>query len=357
MRRAADPLAYYQAVAEKPWEHDFFHALRRIECLNPDLPLIGKAARPAQEAVRLGQEPTLDFAPSVLSALRPATEKSQPRIEVRFLGLLGPNGPLPLHLTDYARERALHGGDTTLPRFLDVFNHRFLSLFYRAWAQAQPTVMLDRPREDRFAVYIGSLFGLGSPRMRHRDAVPDAAKLFHAGLLVRQVRNGDGLEALLTDYFQVPVRVEEFAGHWLALPERHRTRLGGKGDGAMLGGGAVLGARVWDRQCNVRIRIGPLDLSRYESFLPGGNAIARLVAWLRTYLSFELAWDASLVLKREDVPTIRLGKYGRLGWTTWLGRYASNAPADDLRLDAEGSMTERFDAPDSSAAVALPTAA
>ena len=356
MRRAGDPLAYYQAIAERPWEHDFFHALRRIECLNPDLPQIGRAVRPAQEPVRLGQEPTLDFAPSVLSALHPATEKCPPKIEVRFLGLLGPNGPLPLHLTDYARERLLHGGDTTLPRFLDVFNHRFLSLFYRAWAQAQPTVTLDRPREDRFAVYIGSLFGLGSARVRHRDAVPDAAKLFHVGLLARHVRNRDGLEALLVDYFQVPVRVQEFAGHWLALPERDRTRLGERGAGVTLGGGAVLGARVWDRQHNVRVRIGPLDLARYEAFLPGGDAIARLVAWLRTYLCFELAWDACLLLKREQVPRIRLGQYGRLGWTTWLGRYERNAPAGDLRLDAERSVA-RFGTPEASSPAILPTAA
>ena len=116
MRRARDPLAFLQSVAEKPWEHDFFHVLRRIECLHAEGPRIGKAVRPAQEPIRLGQDPSLEFAPAVLSGV--ITDADQPaKIQVRFLGLLGPNGPLPLHLTDYARGRILHGSDTTFARF------------------------------------------------------------------------------------------------------------------------------------------------------------------------------------------------------------------------------------------------
>jgi type VI secretion system protein ImpH len=337
MRGTRDPLAFLQAVAQKPWEYDFFHTLRCIECLHPRGPRIGTAVRPAQEPIRLGQDPSLDFAPAVLSAVIPDAQHPA-KIQVRFLGLLGPNGPLPLHLTDYTRERILHGGDATFARFLDVFNHRFLSLFYRAWAQAQPSVMHDRPSEDRFPIYVGALFGLGSSRVRHRDAVPDAAKLFHVGLLARQVRNRDGLESLLRHYFKVPVRVEEFSGRWMDIAAADQSRLGAHDGSAMLGAGAVLGARTWDRQHSIRVAMGPLDLNRYESFLPGGADLEALVAWLRTYLSFELAWDLCLTLHQDEVPRLRLGGYGRLGWTTWLGNYRRGAPADDLRLDAERSV-------------------
>jgi len=340
MRQPADPVAFFESLARKPWEYDFFHAMRVIECLHPQLPRIGRAARPAQEAIRLGQEPSLDFASTVVSAVQPPAAGGARRIEVRFLGMLGPNGPLPLHLTDYARERILHGGDATLARFLDVFNHRFLSLFYRAWAQAQPAVAHDRPGEDRFPIYIGSLFGLGSARMRNRDTVPDPAKLFHAGLLSRQVRNRDGLESLLRNYFKVPVRVEEFAGHWLKVARPDEMRLGKQDASVMLGRGAVLGARIWDRQHSIRVRIGPLDLQRYESLLPGGADIEALVDWMRTYLCLELAWDLCLVLREDQVPPVRLGQYGRLGWTTWLGNYRRGAAADDLRLDAEKSVAQ-----------------
>jgi type VI secretion system protein ImpH len=337
MRRTPDPVAFLQAAAQKPWEYDFFHLLRCIECLHPERPRIGSAARPSQEPIRLGQEPALDFAPAAISGV--ATDGERPaRIQVRFLGLLGPNGPLPLHLTDYIRERVLHGGDTTFARFLDVFNHRFLSLFYRAWAQAQPAVMHDRPDEDRFPIYVGSLFGLGSARVRHRDALPDAAKLFHAGALVRQVRNREGLESLLTHYFRVPVRVEEFAGRWLDIAAADRSRLGARDGSARLGGGAVLGERTWDRQHSVRLIMGPLSRARYESFLPGGADLEVLVVWLRTYLSHEFAWDLCLILRTEEVPALRPGQQGRLGWTSWLGHYRRSAPAADLHLDAEHAV-------------------
>jgi type VI secretion system protein ImpH len=206
-------------------------------------------------------------------------------------------------------------------------------LFYRAWAQAQPTVSLDRPHDDRFSFYTGALFGLGETSLRRRDAVEDFAKLYFSGLLSRHVRNRDGLVALLTGYFRLPVSVEEYVGHWMTLQEEDRTRLGRAG--AMLGNGVVLGRRVWDCQHKFRIRLGPLDLAHYESFLPGGSALPKLVAWVRQYLSFEFEWDVQLVLKSEHVPKTRLGAFGRLGWTTWLGEYKRPAEAADLTLDAE----------------------
>ncbi|SFU99401.1 type VI secretion system protein ImpH [Pseudoduganella namucuonensis] len=327
-------MSFFRALAERPYRHDFFHALRRVECLFPELPRIGQAPRPADEPIRLGQDPALTFAPATLSALLPPPGGGPPLLQVRFFGLLGPNGPMPLHLAEFARERALRAGDTALLRFLDLINHRFLALFYRAWAQARPTVSRDRPREDRFAVYVGSLFGLGEEALRERDKVADDAKLFYAGLLARQVRNRDGLEALLGGYFRLPVRIEEHVGHWMTLPPGERSRLGGAQPRAALGQGALLGGRVWDRQHKFRIHIGPLTLADYQRFLPGGPALAELAAWVRLYLGFELDWDLRLLLKPEEVPPPRPGeRRARLGWSCWLGAYRERAPAADLILD------------------------
>ncbi|MEJ2375596.1 MAG: type VI secretion system baseplate subunit TssG, partial [Pseudolabrys sp.] len=269
MGQEADIISYFRALEERPFDFDFFQALRRIECLFPDKPKIGQALRPADEPVRFGQEPSLAFAPAVLSGFQPATDVRPPRLEVSFFGLLGPNGPLPLHLTEYARERLHHEGDASFARFVDVLNHRYLELFYRAWAQAQPTVNLDRTTQDRFAVYVGALFGLTGQHLRERDAVADYAKLYHAGALAAQVRNGERLAALLSDYFGVRVRVEEFVGQWLILPAREHSRLGDGKESAVLGKGTVLGARVWDRQSKIRLWVGPLTLEQYEDFLPG----------------------------------------------------------------------------------------
>ena len=342
--------AFFASLAAEPYRYDFFHVLRRFECLFADKPRIGQALRPRDEPVRLSQEPSLSFAPATLSAFHVSDERSGfPRMEVRFFGLLGPNGPLPTHLTEYARARLLHSNDHTFARFLDIMHHRFLALFYRAWAQAQPTVSLDRPREDRVAAYVGALFGLGAPAVRNRDSVPDLAKLFYSGLLARHVRNADGLAQLLADFFRVPVRIEQFVGHWMHVAADDYTRIGTPT--AALGRGAILGARVWDRQHKFRIALGPLTLPQYESFLPDGSAIGKIVAWVRQYLSFELEWDMRLSLRRAEVPRTELGHYGRLGWTTWLGKRAPRKrdPAD-LKLAPERFARKAGAAPDAPSA-------
>src|SRR5262249_13529204 len=252
MGRAADPLAFLEALRRKPYAYDFYQALRRLENLHRDKPRLGEALRPADEPVRLGQEPSLSFAPAPLSAFEPARDGQPARLQVRFFGLLGPNGPLPLHLTEYARDRLRNLGDASLLHFLDLLHHRFLVLFYRAWAQAQPTVGLDRAQDDRFSRYVGSLLGLGLPALRGRDRVHDFAKCFRAQWLVRQVRNADGLCAILCSYFRVETRIEQFVGHWLRLPRAQRSRLAVPG-GTTLGRGAVIGQQVWDRQHKFRI--------------------------------------------------------------------------------------------------------
>ena len=340
MRDETDRLMFYRALEERPHDFDFFQSLRRIECLNPDKPRLGRAQRPVDEPVRLGQDVFMNFAPAPIASFGKGEADRAPRLDQRIFGCFGPNGPLTLHLTDFVRERVLHHGDRTFVRFADVFHHRLLELFYRAWASAQPTVNLDRPGEDRFAVFVGSLVGIGSPGTRNRDATGDFVKLFFSGALVRQVRNADGLQSILSGYFQLPVAIEQFVGHWMPLPQGDCTRLGSRTAGAQLGVGAVLGSRVWDRQHKFRVRFGPLTLAQYEAFLPGGKALPRLVALVRQYLCFELEWDAQLVLKRTQVPRTRLGIYGRLGWTTWVGRIRDKHDPDDLTLDAEGVLAQ-----------------
>lgn len=355
--RETDAVAFFAALADAPYRYDFYQALRRLECLYADKPRWGQALRPVDEPVRLGQDPDLSFAPAPLASFEMPPDGRPPRLQVRLFGLMGPNGPLPIHITEYARERLRHAGDPTLTRFLDLLNHRFLALFYRAWAQAQPHVNRDRPKDDRFAAYIGSFVGVTPAAFRQRDSLPDLAKFFHAGTLIRHVRNAEGITSILQQFFRVPVQVEQFVGHWLRLATSERTRLGGSESsgsslGSTLGTGAVAGSRVWDRQHKFRVHLGPLSLAQYESFLPmgaqpgsGGAApkpqsgegghLRKLVDWIRLYLCYELDWDVRLVLKQNEVPRLALGRGGKLGWTTWLGERRARTDAGDLCLDAE----------------------
>jgi len=329
------PVELVRRLAETPHSFDFFQAVRRLENLRPDQPRVGHSRRPLEDPVRFCQEPSLAFAPRTVAGYRTDVGARAPRFFVNFMGLLGPNGPMPLHLTQYARERLRVHHDATLTRFLDLFNHRMVSFFYRAWATNQQTVQFERGPDDHFATYIGSMFGIGMSSYRHRDAVPDVAKLHYSGHLVCHTRHPEGLCQLLEDYYGIRVDIREFVGQWLPLPDDCICRLGESPETGSLGWTAIVGSRVWECQQKFRLRFGPMTLAEYERLLPGGNSLRRLIAWVKNYLADELLWDVQLVLKKEEVPPLAMGKIGRLGWTTWLTSRPLDHDAEDLVLQPQ----------------------
>ena len=331
---------FFDDLAREPWHHDFFAALRRIDALWPDEARLGTALRPSAEPVRLGQNPELDFAPAAIMSFD-TTASGRPRMGVRFFGLFGPMGPMPLHLTEYTRDRLRNHGDATLARFADVFHHRMLLLFYRAWSQAQPTVQADRERDDQFAKWVSALIGQAPQALRGLDAVPDRARRFAAGHLGRGTRSPEAVTKVLRQYFQVPMALESHVGHWMPLRQADRTRLGSAGNrrGAALGVNVVAGSKVWDRQYKVRLHIGPLSLAQYRSFLPGQPSLIALRDWMRQLLGFEMLWDVHLVLKGSEVPPLQLGRGAALGRTAWLGRKGPPVDRGDLHLNPSRRST------------------
>ena len=179
-------------------------------------------------------------------------------VSIFSFGLFGPNGPLPLHLTEYVRERVYHHQDTTLLAFTNLFHHRLTLLFYRAWADAQPTVSLDRPDNRRFDEYLSSLIGIGQPAQQERDSINAHAKHFMAGHLIRHSRDPEGLSKILQQYFKVPVRIVENVPHWLRVEPREQARLKAGRGAPRLGESAFLGIAVRDIQHKFRIELGPM---------------------------------------------------------------------------------------------------
>jgi type VI secretion system protein ImpH len=268
-----------------------------------------------------------------MAAFEPAAEGRPARLSSYFFGVFGPSGALPIHLTEYARDRIRNSGDRTFARFVDIFHHRMMSLFYRAWAASQPTVSFDRPGDDRFAGYVASLFGLGMPSLRDRDAMPDLAKLHFAGRFANQTRNAEGLRAMIADYFKLPVEIEQFVGDWVSLPHSSLCMLGESPATGTLGTTASIGDRIHVYHHKFRILFGPIGFSDYQRLLPGGTSLARLVPIVRNYVGDEFSWDVNLILRKEEVPALRLGAAGLLGWTSWLGTRRSERDATDLLLD------------------------
>lgn len=303
-------------LRERPGAFSLFAALRLLEARHQDRPRIGTARRPGEEVVRLAQSPSLAFAPTEVAD---AEERARWHIDEFVFGVFGPQGALPLHLTELVFERARHHDDPTLRDFVNAFQHRFISLFYRAWAESDPATQADRLDDDGFRRDAGALIGLGTPAALGRDSVDDSAKLARAGLFVPAARSADALEALLEDYFGVGVEVRPYVARWLDIPQDAWLRLGGAREHASLGLGATLGASSWQANQAFEIAMGPVDREGLESFLPGSRALQELRHLVRFFTNDEWQWQLRILVTQRAAGGAALGQLGRLGWTSWLG--------------------------------------
>ena len=351
-RPGSDDLTHFARLSRDPRSHHLFLALRILEAHHADNPRLGQSRRPRQDAIRLGQEPDLGFARSTIAAFGTDRHSGKMRLSQLAFGLFGPNGPLPLHLTEFAWERKRKHRDTGFVAFADMLTHRLLSLFYRAWTTGQPAPSFDRPDTDPFAPKVAALTGHRGPAFRHRDAMPDLAKLNFAGHLSAGPRPAEALVAMLSVFFAAPVQLQQFVGTWLDLEADDRWQLGKP---AGLGHSTSIGARVYSRAAKFRLRIGPLGLDEFKRLLPGSGSLERLEAIVRNHVGDALDWDVNVVLSAGDVPRSVLGGTTALGHTSWLGmRRADSRDADDLYLAPPYVLRRQRNALNPSASAAAP---
>ncbi|WP_077038103.1 type VI secretion system baseplate subunit TssG [Pelomonas sp. KK5] len=308
-------------ASRQPWKHGLVPLLRRMAARHPQLPPVGQAQLPCQEAFRLGQQASLAFAPRELARIEDDAGKLS--IKTFGLGMLGPNGPLPLHMTEQVRERSEARRDPTQADFLDLFHHRALSHLYRAWAQSQACAGLDRPGAETFSNYIARLAG-DEPDLCTTSALPPHARWASAAHRVRAARNPDGLVATIRQFFGVAVRLREYCLRWMTLDEEDTSRMGRPGAAAVIGEGAMAGEAVPDRQSRFRLVMGPLTLEQYLRLTPAGHRGAHdlpaLVEIVRAFIGLEYAWEVELLVQTRHAPACRLGEeHGQLGWSTWMG--------------------------------------
>jgi type VI secretion system protein ImpH len=238
---------------------------------------------------------------------------------------------LPLHLTELAYSRDRQLDDPALKDFINAFQHRFVSLFYRAWANADPCTSFDRAATDGFRLYLGALIGIGASAARDRDSVLDYAKLSRTGLFAPHTRPAAALQQILSEYFDLTVDIVPFAGAWLDIARDEWSRLGLAREHTTLGAGATLGNSTWQCQSRFEIALGPLRIADFVNFLPGARGLEQVKALVRLFTNEEWAWQVRLLLEPADLPTMRLGRSGWLGWTTWLG--ARNEIACDAVIE------------------------
>lgn len=311
-----------QELYRAGYRFQFFQAVRLLERLHPDRKPIGRHEDPHEEVVRCRAHQSLAFPPSEIFDVVPADEApgAIDTLWVNFMGLAGVSGPLPRHLASLLADPALADETAAMREFLDLFTHRLLSLFYRAWEKYHFAVAYERSGADLFSQHLYCLIGLGTPGLQGRLNIDDQILLYYAGLLAQRPRSAVALEGILEDYFGVPIEVVQFQGQWFEMNPDLLSTLGAEGQNHQLGVNAVLWERIWDPQARFRINVGPLGYRQFRDFVPGEVGYVHLVELARFYVGEDVNFDVRPILRREDVPWCVLGEDPavRLGWSMWL---------------------------------------
>lgn len=302
--------------------------MRLLERLFPERSAVGRDSLPAKEVVRFRSHPSLAFPASEIQSLIEQfdafSDEQKREMSINFMGLVSALTVLPTHYVELVVERARYR-DTAFWSFADIFTHRAVSLFYRAWEKYRFPIAYERGREaknlsDDFTEFLFDFIGLGTRGMRGRLALPDESLLPFAGLISNKPVSVAAIEQTLSDYFGVPVKVEQFFGQWLALDDDSTTKLGKAN--SKLGANTICGARVFDNQSKFRLKIGAIGFEKFKEFLPNGAAYAAICSLTRFVAGQEYDFDLQLILTAREVPscilTTRARRRPMLGWSSYL---------------------------------------
>lgn len=331
-----------KGLLEESHRFTFFQAVRLLERLYPERTPVGEDVDPEQEVAHFHSQIKLRFAAGDIDSMEVSPEADEPvRVGINFMGLAGANGPLPANLTELMVDRVFRR-DTAMRDFLDIFNHRLVSLFYRARKKYRPALDHRPPDQGRVANVLLSLMGLGTEGLRDRQSFSDRSMLPYTGLLLGS-RSMVGLQRMLTSYFKCPMRIEPFQGAWYRLDAEQWTHIGLGGQNQVLGESAILGQQVWDEQAGFEVQCGPLTLKQLLDLVPTGRGYRTLCDQVKFYVGDELDFSFRLILSHDEIPELRLGHAidAHLGWSTRLEVPAPDAdpnqPQAQLRLGSFGS--------------------
>ena len=293
----------------------FFQAVRLIERMRPDAARVGHQGPVAREAIRFRPALNFGFAPSDVESIAEVGEGFE--ITTTFLGLYGAVSPLPNYFTEQLLEQE---EESLLREFVDLFHHRLISLFYRAWEKYRFASGFAPGGRDLVSRRLLGLLAIDPDRLPAGHRVPAIRLLGLAGVLTQVPHSAASIRAAVAEHFEgVPVGLESFIGRWTAVPDDQRARLGAAN--ARLGRDLTVGDRVFDRGCTFRVALGPLGLDDFLSFLPGGPRIQELREIVDLVNGDGLDYEVELSLRAEETPPVRLGvEPARLGWCSWLGK-------------------------------------
>jgi type VI secretion system protein ImpH len=310
-----------EELFERPTAFEFFQAVRLLHKLRPDRAGVGRDADPAREAVRFRSDTSFVFPEGDIREITAGEPGLPDEMVVKLIGIASPGsfGSLPTPYVEEVRRQERTLKNPAMREFFDLFNHRLVALFYRAWERSRLPVLHDLGAHNAFESALFATLGLLGPAFDARMPLDQASLLSRAGLLAMAPAPASAIESAVTSLFGVPAHIEQFMPSWYAIDESDRTRLGAAN--ARLGVDLNVGESVLLVQSRFRIAIGPLDRKRFHELLPDGSDFAALSSVVRLAAGVELDFDVQIVLAAAEVPETRLGGglgASQLGWTSWL---------------------------------------
>jgi type VI secretion system protein ImpH len=336
-RQSGTPLK--DRLFEEHYNFSFFKAVRLLESLFPAKRPLGQALEPDKEAVRFSVKPGLAFPASDISNLEDSKDGGPVKMEVTFMGLIGPAGVMPHWYTDLVNER-IWEKDHSLASFLDIFHHRLISLFYLAWKKYRFEANYLPDARDRLSNYLLSLAGMGTPGLIERIGLPAESLVFYSGLLSRSIPSALAIESAVEYFAGTDAHIEQFIERMLPISPEDQTRLGAAN--SHLGIDTVCGSFVRECETKFRVNLGPVGHKDFLRFLPTGDLLHPVFSLVRYMVGIEYEFGITVFLKREEVPPCILGEEipiaPRLGWSTWV-KSAEFVHEDDPHISFEEPTT------------------
>lgn len=317
LRRTNPPLK--EKLFKETYSFEFFQAVRILNHLKPNCVDLGSGADPQKESVFFKSTVSFAFTASDLATLTPR-EESSPILRLNFLGIAGTQGPLPAPYTHLLLER-IRSRDHAFEDFLDIFNHRIISILYRIRKKYRVGIIDVPAPQSSIGQILRSFVGLGFKNLLFQKKlhVPDSALISFAGLLWGAGRSKIGLQRVLQNYFKVPVTIKDFQGKWLHFPKEQCTIIGVKdAKYNALGQSLTLGKKSWDKTGALTVKLGPLSLNHFIAFFRERPAYQSLCDLTSFYVGLDKTFDLNLSIQKKEVPDLILGQDSYLGWRTWL---------------------------------------
>lgn len=337
-RSAPHHLNFLREAAASANRFGFFALLRHAESRARELPRIGRSRLPALNIADFAHSATLDFPGATIERIE-FGKTGRARIRTLFLGLTGPMGPLPLHLTEFAHYERRYAQTRPFGRFLDLITDRMLQFFYRAWADSQPVTHADRPADDAFADYLAALGGV--PAQTRNSTFPAAARIHYLGAFASR-RNPALLQDSLSHLLRVSALVQEFIPLSRRILPADRSRIGRSGAFNGLGVNTVLGQRVRVIDDTVRVRLQVRNMAEYRDLLPDGKRFALAAESSSAFLPSHIEWQFQLEIPEFSVEPAKLDGKAQLGWSAWMAPHRRPAYRRDARLRPDSRRMVRI---------------